>query len=75
MAKSKEQKKLEANFREVRGNLIDVYRQAESEPFYNIIKILLSKNIESFHETEISLFKKSGALDYLKKQKNTKKNT
>lgn len=73
MAKSKEQKKLEANFREVRGNLIDIYRQAESEPFYNIIKILLNKNIESFHETEISLFKKSGALDYLKKIEKYKK--
>lgn len=34
MAKSKEQKQLEAKFREVRGTLVDVYREVQSKHIY-----------------------------------------
>ena len=73
MAKSKAQKQLEAKFRQVRGELIDAYRNIEERDDCNIIKSLLN-NIDTLSPIESIVFQQAGILkqvDKIKKIKET----
>lgn len=74
MAKSKEQKQLEAKFRQVRGELIDVYRETSSDYSQKIIDKLLSSDIENLDPIEFKVFNNSGILKRVAQIKKLKEN-
>ena len=72
MAKSKEQKQLEAKFRQSRGNLIDAYREVEQHHYKKVIYTLLQTDLTTLEPLELASFNHSGVsrrVDKIKKLK------
>lgn len=64
MAKSKEQKQLEAKFREVRGTLVDAYREVQSKHIYirDIIYELLQTDLINLDPKASQVYKNNGVM-------------
>lgn len=62
MAKSKEQKQLEANFREVRGALISAYRDVQSKHTRDIIHNLLQTDLTNLDPKVLQAYKNNGVM-------------
>lgn len=62
MAKSKEQKQLEAKFREVRGSLVDAYREVQSKHTRDIIHNLLQTDLTNLDPKVLQAYKNNGVM-------------
>ena len=72
MAKSNEQKQLEAKFREVRGSLVDAYREVQTHPAREIIHELLQTGLTNLDPKALQVYKNNGVVrrvEYIKKLK------
>lgn len=66
MAKSKQQKKQEAEFRRIRGVLVDLYRESYDKNLIRAVEYILHKK-DNLSELEQQIYKKIGAMDFAAK--------
>lgn len=66
MAKSKEQKKQEAEFRKIRGTLVDLYRESYDKGLIRAVEYILHKK-DNLSQLEQQIYTKSGAIDFAAK--------